>query len=100
RDALEHLLRCPWFGNVRELFNVLERAFIASRSRHIERKDLAMPVTSNAPAQIPTVATCDEHERVLIQRTLDSAGGNKARAARQLGISRKRLSSRIAKYGR
>jgi two-component system, NtrC family, response regulator HydG len=99
-DALDDLLRRPWPGNVRELFNVLERAFIASRSRHIERKDLAMPVMSNAQAAIPTAATCDEHERVLIQRTLDSAGGNKARAARQLGISRKRLYSRIAKYGR
>jgi two-component system response regulator HydG len=103
-DALALLFSRPWPGNVRELFNVLERSFIASPSQHIQRKDLSLspfgelaaaPFASSA---VPLAATYAESERALIERTLDLAGGNKARAARQLGISRKRLYARIAKY--
>jgi transcriptional regulator with PAS, ATPase and Fis domain len=101
RDALEALACNGWPGNVRELFNVLERAFMACRSPLIQRADLALPSSCSAPAAATRTAaasTYAESERALIERTLDSTGGNKARAARQLGISRKRLYARIAKY--
>ena len=103
-DALEALLHRPWPGNVRELFNVVERAFIAAPSLQIRCKDLALPPLASDPAPVapsafrPGVSTYAETERALIVRTLDSTDGNKARAARQLGISRKRLYARIAKY--
>ena len=105
RDALDALARNPWPGNVRELFNVLERAFIACRSLMIQRTDLALTALTGGAPTAPTGAsrtggssTYAESERNLIEQTLDSTGGNKARAARQLGISRKRLYARIAKY--
>ena len=103
-DALALLLSRAWPGNVRELFNVLERSFIASPAQHIQRKDLSLSPFGEfdaapfaASAGLPA-STYAESERALIERTLDLAGGNKARAARQLGISRKRLYARIAKY--
>ena len=102
-DALE-LLRChAWPGNVRELFNVLERAVIASRRSIIGGADLGLhsvPAEVGARPRIAAVATCAQHERALIERTLHHAGGNKTRAARQLGISRKKLYARIASYTR
>jgi DNA-binding NtrC family response regulator len=44
-------------------------------------------------------ARFDEMECDLIRRTLEKTGGNKSRAAQLLGISRKRLYSRIERYG-
>jgi len=105
RDALDALVQCPWPGNIRELFNVLERAYTARPSLHIRLDDLTLPASAAEPAapapelqRTPRTTTYEEIERALIQRTLGSTGGNKARAARQLGISRKRLYARIAKY--
>lgn len=101
-SALDALVREAWPGNVRELFNILERAFIASPARQLDLDDL-FPATCELPAPCAAAppagaSTYAESERVLIERTLQSAGGNKARAARELGISRKRLYARLAKY--
>jgi transcriptional regulator with PAS, ATPase and Fis domain len=103
-DAVEALLEHSWPGNVRELFNVLERAFLASPAAQIRRRDLSQPrstweTAAVAPSPARSRATYAESERAVIARALVSTGGNKARAARELGISRKRLYARIAKYG-
>jgi DNA-binding NtrC family response regulator len=103
-DALHALARHAWPGNVRELFNVLEHAFTISAAPCIRGTDLAAlvmpappsdPLTTAAESAVPTYA---DSERALIQHTLARAGGNKSRAAQQLGISRKKLYARIAKY--
>jgi DNA-binding NtrC family response regulator len=94
-DAIDALLHRPWPGNVRELFNVLERAFIASSGSIIRRTDLGMvasrSILATSNAEAAAGATCAQSERALIEHTLHRTGGNKARAARQLGISRKKL---------
>jgi transcriptional regulator with PAS, ATPase and Fis domain len=103
-DAVQALLEHTWPGNVRELFNVLERAFTAAPPPRIRRADLALPPARRPPPNVAEVlsaaqaSTYAECERVLIENTLACTGGNKARAARQLGISRKKLYARIAKY--
>jgi transcriptional regulator with PAS, ATPase and Fis domain len=103
-DALYALTRHAWPGNVRELFNVLEHAFTVSAAPCIRHADLAELVPP-APLPLPialtpaaAVSTYADSERALIQHTLARAGGNKTRAAQQLGISRKKLYARIAKY--
>jgi len=50
-------------------------------------------------AGAPPVSTFAETERELIARALEMTGGNKLRAAKLLGISRKKLYAKIAKYG-
>jgi len=103
-NARALLQRMHWGGNVRELFNVIERAFPFASGRRLTAADLAAPI---APADAlpiaigshPPAASVAEHERVLIEHTLLHHHGNKAGAARQLGISRKRLYARLAKYG-
>jgi transcriptional regulator with PAS, ATPase and Fis domain len=105
-EALDALAAYPWPGNVRELFNVLEGAYIACGGDAIRPADLALPPTERvAVAAItdrPPAAgsTCAQQERALIERTLRATGGNKTLAARQLGISRKRLYARLARYAR
>ncbi len=94
--ARERILAHPWRGNVRELKNVLQRAFIMSDGL-IELSDL---VAARAPEQpAPDVGTSlEESERLLIQRTLEQCAGDKKRAARMLGISLKTLYNRLHVY--
>ena len=104
--AMQKLKDYDWPGNVRELRNVIERAIILSRGDMIEPSHL--PVFSAAPA--PTAAgavngltiapgmTVDEAEQKLIVATLDSAGGNKTRAAEMLGISLKTLHNKLNRF--
>lgn len=101
-DAIRSLRAAPWMGNVRELFNVLENAFTSCRSADLDVHDLGLPV---APVEVgrsvpPAAQTFAQGERALIERALTSTGGNKRRAAQLLGISRKKLYAKIAKYAR
>jgi transcriptional regulator with PAS, ATPase and Fis domain len=100
--ALEHY---AWPGNVRELMNVIESVYTFSRSPHIAHADLPVAITLApvASRQEPAPATAAppsfaEAERDLIARALVSTAGNKLQAARLLGISRKKLYAKIAKY--
>lgn len=102
-DAMRVLERYQWPGNVRELRNVIERATILARGELIELAHL--PPLDAAP-EAPTPAdgvtimpgmTVDEAEQKLILATLESAGGNKTRAAELLGISLKTLHNKLNK---
>jgi DNA-binding NtrC family response regulator len=49
--------------------------------------------------EVPVGTTLEEAGRMIILQTLASAGGNKSRAAKILGISRKALYDRLRSYG-
>jgi len=91
------LLAYCWPGNVRELRNVIERASIVCDGPFIETEHLSLA----SPEEMPTLGSTDLGvlERQAITQALRQVGGNKARAARQLGISRTQLYSRLRKYG-
>jgi DNA-binding NtrC family response regulator len=100
KNAREELRRRPFPGNVRELENALERALILAGDGDIEAVHVAADLPS--PAGSPTAGDVlrpgfdlDVFERDLILAALDRAGGNKSSAARLLGISRRRLYSRL-----
>lgn len=89
----------PWPGNVRELEHALEHAFILCRN--------AMITIDHLPAELKSFSTSvrsfqkepgggNEHQ--LILQALEKAGGNKAKAARLLGIDRKTLYRKLEKY--
>jgi len=108
QNALELLMAYDWPGNVRELQHVLERAVILSHERGtIDTEDLSDGVVGSAPRIVERdepygfrrVLTLAEMEGDYIQRVLTSVGGNKSRAARLLGISRKNLYDRVARRG-
>lgn len=89
-----------WPGNVRELANIIERAVIVAGDARIQAADL--PETLRAAILINERAkqrqTLSELEADYISETLAATGGNKAEAARLLGISRKNLYEKLARY--
>ncbi|PWT81564.1 MAG: hypothetical protein C5B57_10225 [Blastocatellia bacterium] len=95
-DALEALLHYEWPGNVRELRNVLERATIICEDGRIRAEDLSL-----WPPETALVDSTDLEviERRAIERVMREVEGNKAKASRQLGITRTQLYIRLRKYG-
>ena len=91
-DAREALLGYNWPGNVRELRNVLERAAIMSDEGVIERRHLSIdskPAAAAAPHDLGAI------ERQTIESVLRQTDWNKAKTARQLGLSRTQLYVRL-----
>jgi len=99
-EALDRLLMAPWPGNVREMRNVLERAMIlAQNSPVIGVEHLPADLRRGAGADrrhVPQALA--EVERHHIERTLRAHGGNRTRAAQELGISRATLINKIKVY--
>ncbi len=104
REAMEIIIAYDWPGNVRELSNVIERAIIVSGdAEEILAKDLSEgllnPVSRvkelKESNQMGRVLSLVEMESEYIRCVLQSVGGNKSRAARLLGISRKNLYDKI-----
>jgi transcriptional regulator with PAS, ATPase and Fis domain len=103
--AIERLRRHDWPGNVRELSNVLERALLMSDGDSLEAADLdcvmpaaRLPVHLASPAGGIAEAVA-QAEREAILNALSHSHGNKAQAARLLGISRAALYEKIAALG-
>ncbi len=104
-ETMRALLNYRWPGNVRELANVLERAVLLSGTRPEVALDLlpenvlanAEPVDHRHDGYHPGrgVVGLTVMEKTYIEDVLRSVGGNKSKAARLLGISRKRLYSKI-----
>lgn len=99
-DALDQLTRYAWPGNVRELRNAVEQMVVLSRSERIGVRDLPSQIRESA-AEGPSVSagTLEEIEKQAIRNALKATGGNRTRAAEQLGISRRTLHRKIAEYG-
>jgi two-component system response regulator HydG len=100
------LLQAPWPGNVRELRNVIERACLLSDGKMLSERGVltAMPPPIDTPtpevlteSALPTSAsTWDPNfltnaQRSQVEQALRQTGGNKAAAARLLGISRRSM---------
>ena len=104
--ALHRLERHPWPGNVRELRNVIERALVLCAGSELTEEHLPpAPRGTPAPPAAPGVEPAPlrgEIESLERQRILDMlarCGGNQTEAARQLGISRRTMVSRLGDYG-
>lgn len=107
-EALEALKKHNFYGNVRELENVLERAMIFADGPIIRLNDLDLrgsvsrPGTVQSPA-LPAAADDEaislrDLEKNAIIRALQRWEGNRTHASEELGISRRTLISKIAEY--
>ena len=101
-EALDVLRRHNWPGNVRELENAIERALVLGRDDVLWIDDL--PETFRLrPAGAPRLdgqpVSLSEVEREYILKTLRAVRGNKAAAARLLGVDRKTLYRKLDLYG-
>jgi len=98
-EAKRFLLAYDFPGNVRELANIIERAVIVSAGAQIEAEDLpeSMRVAAARLERKDRRPTLLEVEDDYIRETLVAVKGNKAEAARILGISRKNLYEQLAR---
>ena len=102
-DEQRYLAQYDWPGNVRELRNLVERSLIlgalnvSALYAGLDRDAAAAPARQGAArselVDLPTL------ERRHILAVLESVGGDKSRAARLLGISRRTLERRAAGWG-
>jgi len=103
-DAMNKLTQYTWPGNVRELENNLERACILAEDAVIQVEDLTINPTHNQSVpntlSIPKEGlSLDEIERNYILAALESANGNKTKAAEMLGITRRSIYSKMKTHG-
>ncbi|MBL9109053.1 MAG: sigma-54-dependent Fis family transcriptional regulator [Myxococcales bacterium] len=110
--AMDRLLAFSWPGNVRQLKHVVESSLVLSASEVLDADDLRLPEESptsapTAPGEPPTQgpedlelrSNLERLERKLIERSLEVAKGNRALAARLLGIRRALLYDRMRHFG-
>jgi transcriptional regulator with PAS, ATPase and Fis domain len=97
REALDALVSYDWPGNVRELANVIERAVVLGRPPTIQVENLS-PAIVSAETELNTRSAAtsyhekiDEYRREMIVRALEQTSGNRAAAARMLGLERSYL---------
>jgi DNA-binding NtrC family response regulator len=109
-DALAALEKYDWPGNVRQLINTLDRAKILADDQRVRLRDLPSGVVSGKPTASRNAFTAESRpaiaddkrladvERAYIVEVLQREHGNKARAARALGINRRSLYRMIEKH--
>lgn len=95
-DVIMILRKYHWPGNIRQLKNTIERATILAKDRSITIKELPDDITSQKDSSgTDTKKTLKDLEMQVITRTLAECNGNKSRAAKVLGISRKTFYKRL-----
>jgi len=98
-DVLEILMRYDYPGNIRELENIIEHAFVMCRSGTIRRRHLpnhllpARATPGDAPTSLP------EAERAFLVSVLERNGWNRAATARGLGIHKTTLWRKMKRLG-
>jgi DNA-binding NtrC family response regulator len=111
-EAIEKLLTYDFPGNVRELRNLIERAFILATGNTVGPEDFPMQTgevcsylcrlegcLERLPLTLDLRETMEWVERGLVKRALGAAQGVQAEAARHLGISRSDMAYKVRKYG-
>jgi two-component system, NtrC family, response regulator AtoC len=109
-EAMTRLLAYEWPGNVRELMHMIQRAAVMCGAEVIDVGDLPDTMNATATATANTVTTRDYEsmplrdalallERRMIESALTRANGNRAEAARLLGIARPQLYNKMDEHG-
>ena len=104
-DAMEKLKNYDFYGNIRELENILERAAIFSDGDLISednielRGDVLGHVKKSSEENVSTEGmSLKEIEKQSIERALRRWEGNRTKAANELGITRRTLITKIEEY--
>ncbi len=105
-EAQAILMNHIWPGNVRELSNVLERSVVLNQTGLIQRVDLPPHLTEQRTTEesksddhitIPLGMSLKEIEDLMIKRALSATKGDRAQAARLLGVNERTIYRKISK---
>jgi two-component system response regulator HydG len=106
--AMDMLVNHDWPGNVRELENAIERAVILATGEHITEAQLPLGImeqyegleirSTGAARILDGTHSLEDIEKEAILAALDASHGNKAEAARRLGVTRKTLHNKLKTY--
>ncbi len=97
-DAFEALLGYSWPGNIRELRNVLEYAFVVGEGEVLRFGDLTPEIRGEPPPERAGYGVEEEDEERRVRAALAAAGGHREQAAERLGISRTTLWRKMKEY--
>ncbi|MBI2392592.1 MAG: sigma-54-dependent Fis family transcriptional regulator [Deltaproteobacteria bacterium] len=104
--AMKRLVAHDWPGNVRELMHVVERACVMSPAEVLDADDFELGPAGAAragaspdPESLDLRAAVEALERDFVLRALRRAQGNRAEAARLLGIARPQLYAKMKQLG-
>ncbi len=98
KDVLELFLRYPWKGNIRELENAIEHAFVLCQSNFITPSDIPAEI-KNIEKNVYCLSRETKDEKTIIESALIKSGWNKSKAARTLGIDRTTLWRKTKEMG-
>jgi DNA-binding NtrC family response regulator len=96
-EALSRLVAYDWPGNVRELENCMQRAVSLGGPPLIQLRDL--PANLRRPTEDPNACGLQDVERRAILQALQTAGGDRVRAAKLLGIGKTTIYRKLREYG-
>lgn len=96
-SACEKLKLHPWYGNIRELEHVIEKAVIICNNAYLPAE--LFQLTQRVEKQEAAASTLEEMEMRMIRKTLEKCNGNLSAVAMQLGITRQTLYNKMKKHG-
>ena len=105
-EAMDKMIKYSWPGNIRELFNAVERAVILAKGNFIKKHDIIIEGQNNIKNNIeveneenfePELLKNIEQKAIL--KTLKAMKNNKSATAKKLGITRKTLHKKLKEYG-
>lgn len=103
-EAIEFLTRLPYYGNIRQLKNIVESSILISGNSHITLDDVipnaeASEINIKPPSDTVAGMTIDEIEKNTIIKAIQDTGGNITQMSAILGLTRQSLYRRLKKYG-
>ena len=98
-EAVSLLESYSYPGNIRELENILERACIYAEGTFISSDDLELPNRSETAHLNEKQGTLHAMEKEKILESLLRWEGNRTKAAKELGITRRTIQNKLIEYG-
>ena len=104
KEAMDVLISHPWYGNVRELENAIERAVVMGDGKEIKVENLPLDIIREKMIKSPAIGVplreaVDKFKKDFLVETIKYADGNKNKAAKILGIQRTYLHTLIRELG-
>jgi DNA-binding NtrC family response regulator len=98
---VEQLEMQDWMGNVRELENAMRRTLALATGTVLGMLQMSGEgsAAESKRTEVKPGVTLQEMERQLLERTLESTGGNRTRAAELMGVSLRTVRNKIREYG-